>query len=442
MSQDISSFQEFKLNKQLFNAIDDLGYQQPSEIQKKAIPLVLHGHDVIGIAQTGTGKTAAFVLPLLMKVKYAQGDSPRALILAPTRELVMQVYENILALGKYTDLRTVCLYGGIGPKKQAAEVAEGCDIIVSTPGRFLDIYKEGVLNPKTIKTFILDEADKMMDMGFMPQIRNILELLPMKKQNLFFSATFPERVEKYAHEFTDFPEKVEVTPQATTTELIEQQLYYVPNFLTKINLLDHLLKDQSLDRVIIFTKTKKNADNIFHFIERKISPDVKVIHANKAQSTRINSVDAFRKGEVKYLVSTDVTARGIDIEKVSHVINFDVPDKPEEYVHRVGRTGRITNEGIAISFANKAERYNIEEIEALIGKSIPVMDFPAEVQEEKMLPYEQKEIEQQIDRHKRLRDPEFKGAFHEKKGNMKNKTAGKQPHFKRKANDRRRKKKG
>lgn len=440
MSQDISSFQDFKLNKQLFNAIDDLGYQKPSDIQQKAIPLVLDGHDVIGIAQTGTGKTAAFVLPILMKVKYAQGDSPRALIVAPTRELVMQVYENILSLGKYTDIRTVCLYGGIGPKKQAAEIDAGCDIIVSTPGRLLDIYKEGVLNPKLIKTFVLDEADKMMDMGFMPQIRNILEILPMKKQNLFFSATFPDRVEKYAHEFTDFPEKVEVTPQASTTELIDQYLYHVPNFLTKINLIGHLLEDSSLERIIIFTKTKKNADNVYHFIQRKITDSVRVIHANKAQTTRINSVDAFRKGDIRVLVSTDVTARGIDIHEVSHVINFDVPDKDEEYIHRVGRTGRIQHKGIAISLVNKAELYDIENIEKLIGKKIPVLPLPESIEIAKTLPDEEKQMGLQIDRHKRLRDPDFKGAFHEKKLSNQ-KTSGKQPDFKRKSNDRRRKKK-
>ncbi len=440
MSQDISSFQDFKLNKQLFNAVDDLGYKQPSEIQQKAIPLVLNGQDVIGIAQTGTGKTAAFVLPLLMKVKYAQGNEPRALIVAPTRELAMQVYENILALSKYTDLRIICLYGGIGAKKQAAEVAAGCDIIVSTPGRFMDIYREGVLKTKLIKTFILDEADKMMDMGFMPQIRNILELLPMKKQNLFFSATFPEKVEQYAYEFTDFPEKVEVTPQSSTAALIDQYLYHVPNFLTKINLLAHLLKNEKLTRVIIFTKTKKHADNVFHFIERKVTDSVRVIHANKGQSTRINSVEAFKAGEIRVLVSTDVTSRGIDINEVSHVINFDTPDKPEEYVHRVGRTGRVAHKGTALTFVDKAERYNIENIEALIGKKIPVVALPQNIELDKTLPEEELEMGLLIDRHKRLRDPDFKGAFHEKKKSNQ-KVSGKKPDFSRKANDRRRKKK-
>jgi len=439
MSQDTASFQDFKLNKQLFNAIDDLGYENPSEIQVKAIPRILNGHDVIGIAQTGTGKTAAFVLPLLMKLKYGQGHDPRALIIAPTRELVMQVYENILELGKYTDLRTVCLYGGIGPKKQAQEVAEGCDIIVATPGRLLDIYSAGVLQPKQIKTFILDEADRMMDMGFMPQIRRVLELLPMKKQNLFFSATFPEKVEKYAYEFTDFPEKVEVTPETMTAELIEQSLYHVPNFLTKINLLKYLFENEDFSRVLIFVRTRKNANNVYSFIERKISEEVRVIHANKAQSTRINAINEFKSGNVRVLVSTDVTARGIDVEEVSHVINFEVPNKYEDYVHRIGRTGRAAHHGIAISFVDPSDVYHIEKIEELIQKKIKVLELPKEIELMDTLPSEKKDMEQEIDRQKHLENPDFKGAFHEKKkknlsGKARDKAFGNKP------KDRRRKK--
>jgi len=436
MSQDTASFQDFKLNKQLFNAIDDLGYQKPSEIQVKAIPRILNGHDVIGVAQTGTGKTAAFVLPLLMKLKYAQGHDPRALIIAPTRELVMQVYENILELGKYTDLRTVCLYGGIGPKKQAQEVAEGCDIIVATPGRLLDIYSAGVLQPKQIKTFVLDEADRMMDMGFMPQIRKVLELLPMKKQNLFFSATFPEKVEKYAYEFTDFPEKVEVTPETMTAELIEQSLYHVPNFLTKINLLKYLFDNEDFSRVLIFVRTRKNANNVFSFIERRISEEVRVIHANKAQPTRINAINEFKSGNVRVLVSTDVTARGIDVEEVSHVINFEVPNKYEDYVHRIGRTGRAEHHGIAISFVDPSDVYHISKIEELIQKKIKVLELPKEIELMDTLPSEKKDMEQEIDRQKHLENPDFKGAFHEKKkknlsGKARDKAFGNRPKDKR-----------
>lgn len=436
MSQDTASFQDFKLNKQLFNAIDDLGYQKPSEIQIKAIPRILNGHDVIGIAQTGTGKTAAFVLPMLMKLKYAQGHDPRGLILAPTRELAMQVYENILELGKYTDLRTVCLYGGIGPKKQAEEVAQGCDIIVATPGRLLDIYNAGVLKTKLVKTFVLDEADRMMDMGFMPQIRKVLELLPMKKQNLFFSATFPEKVEKYAYEFTDFPEKVEVTPENMTAELIEQSLYHVPNFLTKINLLKHLLDKEEFSKVLVFVRTRTNANNVFNFVERKITKDSRVIHANKAQSTRINAIKDFKEGNIKVLVSTDVSARGIDVDEISHVINFEVPNKYEEYVHRIGRTGRAEHHGIAISFVDPSDIYHIEKIEELISQKITVKELPKEVELMETMPKEKKDMALEIDRQKHLDNPDFQGAFHEKKkknlsGKARDKAFGNRPKDKR-----------
>jgi ATP-dependent RNA helicase RhlE len=415
MSQDIASFHDFKLNKQLINAIEEKGYAEPTPIQKKAIPLVLNGHDVIGIAQTGTGKTAAYVLPILMKLKYAQGNDPRGLILAPTRELAMQVYDNLIDLAKYTDLRVVCFYGGVGAKKQAEEVEQGCDIIVSTPGRFLDIYSKGVLHTKLLKTLVLDEADKMMDMGFMPQIRNILELVPMKKQNLFFSATFPPNVEKLAHEFTDFPEKVEVAPQATAVETIDQSLYYVPNFRTKVNLLYHLLKNEDLSRVMVFVKTKKTANNLFNFLDRKIEGEVRCIHANKAQQSRINAVQAFRDGEVRVLVTTDVTARGIDISMVTHVINFDIPMRYEDYVHRIGRTGRAQNDGEAFSFVTDADKYHIKKIEALIREKIRVNNFPEEVPIAETLKDEQKEMAIAIDNQKKREDPDYKGAFQEKK---------------------------
>jgi len=274
----------------------------------------------------------------------------------------------------------------------------------------------------------------------MPQIRKILELLPMKKQNLFFSATFPEKVEQYAYEFTDFPEKIEVTPQATTAVLIDQYQYQVPNFLTKINLLEYLLKNEQLERVIIFTKTKKYADNVFHFISRKITDSVRVIHANKAQSTRINAIEAFKSGEIRILVSTDVTSRGIDINEVSHVINFDTPDKAAEYVHRVGRTGRIQNKGTAITFVNAAEKYAIETIESLTNQKIPLVKLPKNIEAGPFLTDEERAINQQIDRAKRLLNPDFKGAFHEKKKSNQ-KISGKKPDYKRKSNSQRKKRK-
>jgi ATP-dependent RNA helicase RhlE len=412
----ITSFEEFNLNRQLLNAVTDLGYTQPTEIQQKAIPVILGGQEVIGIAQTGTGKTAAYVLPVLMRTKYAQGKEPRVIILAPTKELTIQIAEHTAQLSKYTDLRILPIYGGIGPKTQIEKIEEGVDILIATPGRFLELYLKGVLPVKSIKTMILDEADRMMDMGFMPQLRKVLEVIPRKRQNLLFSATFPEKVNRLAAEFLEFPVKIEVTPQATTARQVEQELYHVPNIKTKINFLEHLLnKKETFNRVIIFTRTKENADNVFSFIERKGLGPVRVIHSNKGQNSRINAVNEFKEGSIRVLVSTDVTARGIDVVKVSHVINFDVPVLYVDYVHRIGRTGRAFQEGKAITFMNRAEQYHIDKIEELIREQIPLKELPLEVFIEKT-PFEEKqEMLREIDNQKRRENPDFKGAFHEKK---------------------------
>ncbi|KYG76665.1 DEAD/DEAH box helicase [Roseivirga echinicomitans] len=415
MAEENISFEELKLSRQFLNAIDDLGYTAPTPIQKKAIPIALAGHDLLGIAQTGTGKTAAFVLPILMKLKYAQGDHVRALILAPTRELVMQIEGNARELARYTDLRIVSLYGGLGPKQQIEAVEKGVDIIVSTPQRFLDIYLKGIIHTKLIKTMVLDEADKMMDMGFMPQIKNVLEVVPRKRQNMLFSATMHDKVILLTEDFLEFPEKIEIAPQATVIDTIEQRLYEVPNFKTKINLLEHFLKSEELQRVIVFTKTRTNADNVSKFIERRQLGPVRVIHANKGQNSRINAMSEFKEGDVRVLVSTDVTARGMDISMVSHVINFDVPLIDEDYVHRIGRTGRANNAGIAITFANELEMFSVAKIEALIQNTITRHNMPSEVLVEKTPFVEGQEMLRAIDDLKKKDDPEFKGAFHEKK---------------------------
>jgi ATP-dependent RNA helicase RhlE len=410
------TFEDFKLNKQLLNAVSELGFTEPTEIQKKAIPQVLAGHDIFGIAQTGTGKTAAYLLPILMKVKYAQGMNPRALIIAPTRELAMQIDEHITMLGKNLDLRHTAVYGGLGPKTQIEIIGKGIDILVATPGRLMEIYLKGDLVLKEIKTLVLDEADKMMDMGFMPQIRNLLEVIPRKRQNLLFSATMPDKVLKFSEEFLEFPLRIEVSPQASTIETVDQMIYEVPNFKTKINLLKHLLRDvNDLNRVIIFARTKGNADNIYKFLSRKVTKDVKVIHANKGQNTRINSMEEFKEGKVRILVATDVVARGIDVSLVSHVINFDVPVIYEDYVHRIGRTGRAKNLGTAITFANKAELFHIGKIEKIIKKTIPVKEIPKEVTIEETDFEEGQNMDRELDNMKKKADPTFKGAFHEKK---------------------------
>ncbi|WP_207420418.1 DEAD/DEAH box helicase [Desertivirga brevis] len=411
------TFEDFKLNRQILNAIEDAGYTQPTPIQEKAIVPILSGQDIMGIAQTGTGKTAAYVLPMLMKLKYAQGVDPRALIIAPTRELAMQIEENIKLFAKYTDLRTVVLYGGLGPKTQIAELEKGCDIIVATPGRFLDLYLAGNINTKYLQFLVMDEADKMMDMGFIGSIHRILEVVPRKRQNLLFSATMGELVHKIAGDFLKFPTVIEVAPQATPAQTVTQILYNVPNLKTKLNLLQHLLKnDEEFHRLIIFCKTKNVADNIFSFLERRYGDNnVRVIHANKGQNTRINSINAFKEGEVRILVATDVAARGLDVTNVSHVINFDVPIVIEDYVHRIGRTGRAYNTGTAITFCNPAETYYVKKIEKLIRQDIPVEKIPEAVFVEETPYNERQEIAKEIDIQKRKENPEFKGAFHDKK---------------------------
>ncbi|MCK8492140.1 DEAD/DEAH box helicase [Spirosoma sp. RP8] len=422
---EITSFEQFELNRQLLNAIADLGYTEPTPIQQKTIPLSLGNHDVLGIAQTGTGKTAAYLLPLLMKIKYAQGSNPRALILAPTRELVMQINEAVSQLGKYTDLRHLALYGGLGPKTQIETLQKGVDLLVATPGRFMDLYRMGEIVTKDIRTMILDEADKMMDMGFMPQIRSILEVIPNKRQNLLFSATFGGRVERLSGEFLEAPIKIEVTPQASTAEMVSQVLYEVPNFRTKINLLDYLISKDAFQRVIIFARSKATAENIYKFLARKVveSEKIRVIHANKGQNTRINAMDAFKEGNIQVLVATDVAARGIDVAEVSHVINFDVPLIYEDYVHRIGRTGRANKMGEAITFMTIAEDYHVQKIEKIIRMTIPRQPLP-ELVEVTETPFdEQQDMLRQIDEQRRKEDPTFLGAFHEKK--VKNTPAGK-----------------
>ena len=411
------TFADFKFNKQILNAIEEAGYTDPTPIQQKAIPPILAGQDVMGVAQTGTGKTAAFVLPVLMKLKYAQGSDPRALILSPTRELAMQIEAHIQLFAKYTDLRTVVLYGGLGPKTQIAQLEKGVDIVVATPGRFLDLYLAGHLITKSLNALVMDEADKMMDMGFIGKLHRILEVVPRKRQNLLFSATMSDLVHKIAGDFLEFPTVVEVTEQATPAQTVSQTRYNVPNLKTKINLLQHLLKDdEAVNRLIVFCKTKAVADNVFHFLERRYGTEnVRVIHANKGQNTRINAINAFKEGNVRILVATDVAARGLDVSNVSHVINFDVPIVIEDYVHRIGRTGRAYQTGDAITFCNPAEEYYIHKIEQLIRQQIPVSDIPEEVFIEKTGFEERQAIAREIDAQKRKDNPEFQGAFHEKK---------------------------
>lgn len=417
MSNDVINFEDLKLPRQYLNALEDLNFHVPTLIQQKAIPVIRSGQHIIGIAQTGTGKTAAYLLPIMQNLKYAQGDSVRCVILVPTKELVLQVLEHILMLGKYTTLRAVGLFGGVGRKRQAAEVEAGVDIVVSTPMRLLELYTEEGMDLKKVQVLVLDEADRMLDMGFRPQLNIILDVLPRKKQNMMFSATFSGEVEELSWDFMDFPIKIEITPEATPVETVEQRLYHVPNIQTKLNLLVELLKDtETLHRVMIFVKSKHSANRIFEFLQtHDVAGEMRLIHSNKGQNTRINSFNDFKEGDVRLLICTDVMARGIDVTQVSHVFNFDVPVVYEDYVHRIGRTGRALNSGIAITFVTKSDAYHVAKIEQKIRMTIPVHEIPESVEITETPFDENQDMEKEIDAQKKKENPEFKGAFHEKK---------------------------
>lgn len=413
------SFDDIKLSKQIRMALDEAGFEKPTEIQHQVFSPVRSGKDIIGIAQTGTGKTLAYLMPILMKLNFAKGMDPRTLIVVPTRELVLQVCETIELLTPYMDIRTLGIYGGVNINTQKEKVYDGVDILVATPGRLMDIYMTRVLKMSQVRTLVIDEADKMMDLGFMPQLNAIFDILPEKHQNLLFSATFSDTVAKMSDDFLFLPERIEVAPQATTVKNIHQIQYRVPNILSKVNLLKHLLEDkEEFNKVMVFTETKKNADRIVDRLEDILGEELSVIHSNKAQNTRINALNAFKEGRARVMVSSDVAARGIDIEDVSHVINFDIPTNYVEYVHRVGRTGRAEKEGTAISFVNEGEEELMEKIEDLIRKPVSLESVPLDVEITSQLLEDEKKQTRNIKVKNTIRRDT--GAFHQKKAkNMK-----------------------
>ncbi len=410
------TFEELKLTRQFIRAIEDAGYERPSPIQEKAIPPIRAGQDVIGIAQTGTGKTAAFLLPTLQKLKFPQGLDPRAVVLAPTKELVLQIHQEATHFARYTELRCLALYGGIGYKDQLAAVQAGQDLLIATPGRVLEIYQRGGFNPKKITTVVLDEADRMMDMGFMPQLRLVQELVPSKRQNLLFSATFPERVQRLADEFLLWPTRVEATPQSTPVATVKQYQAALPNVNTKLHYIKHLLTEQFPEaRVMVFVREKDQAEQIARALEGPLASSVRTIHSNKGQNSRIHAMDLFREGAIRCLVSTDVASRGIDVPETSVVINFSVPRDPHDYVHRIGRTGRAFRDGVAITLVDPSEGYALERIVALTSTPIEPLELPEELPIEETPRWEKQAQARTIDGELRKRDPDYKGAFHEKK---------------------------
>lgn len=412
----MSSFSDFKLNKQLWNAISDAGFERPTPIQEKAIPLILQGQDVLGISQTGTGKTAAYLIPIIYKIKYAQGNDPRVLIVVPTHELAIQVKQQATDLAKYTDLRTVALVGGTGMKSQKDTLKEGVDIVVATPGRMMDLYHSSHLNLKLISVFVMDEAERLLDMGFKNQIGKILDVISRKRQNLLFSATWSDKVRSISEEFLVGPVEVRISPEVITVKSVSQKVFFVPNMRTKINLLEYLFRDENLSRVIIFCKTKSSATNISKYLSRKHGEgSVRLIHGNKDQNTRLNAMKMFSEEKIPYLVTTDIAARGIDIKGVTHVINFDVPLVYEDYIHRIGRTGRAERTGDSITFCAPHDEYHLKKIQKLIGQKIPIENLPDDIDVEDT-PFEEKQLmDREIDMQRRKEDPDFKGAFHDKK---------------------------
>lgn len=408
-------FKDLNISKQILMALEDAGFNTPTPIQDKVFSVIRSGKDIIGIAQTGTGKTLAYLIPLLMKLHYAQGNYPRALVVVPTRELVVQVCESVELLTEYMDIRCVGIYGGTNIRTQQAAVYEGVDLLVATPGRFMDIYMNGIIRTSQIKTVVVDEADRLMDLGFMPQLKSILEVVPAKHQTLLFSATFSNSVHEMAQEFlAPDPERIEVVPQATPVDHVTQYRYDVPNIATKVNLLKLLLQDKEIfQRVMIFTETKKNADRIVEKLADVWKEELSVLHSNKAQNSRLNALRAFKEGRSRIMVSSDVAARGIDVQDVSHVVNFDIPAIPEEYIHRIGRTARAGKEGTAISLVSEKEEPRFDEIEQLIHQQIELLPLPEHLEISELLMDEEKVQTANIVYQRGK--PKGGGAFHEKK---------------------------
>ena len=377
------TFQELNLLPQLLKAVDELGYIQPSPIQAQAIPPVLKGKDLIGCAQTGTGKTAAFAIPILQRLHghVSKRHTPiRALVLTPTRELALQIKESFDQYGKYLELRHTVIFGGVGQAPQVEALQKGVDILVATPGRLNDLCNQGHIDLSGIEAFVLDEADRMLDMGFIHDVRKVIARLPEKRQTLLFSATMPQEIADLSRTILKNPVRVEVTPQSSTVDAIEQRLYKVDKGNKKL-LLQEVLKDKSLDSVLVFTNTKHGADRVVKELGRA-GIAAMAIHGNKGQTARIRALESFKSGAIRVLVATDIAARGIDVNELAAVVNYELPNVPETYVHRIGRTGRAGRGGVAVSFCNFDELAYLKDIEKLTKKKVPVVEdhpWPMEI---------------------------------------------------------------
>ena len=397
-------FEDLKLSEPILKALDEKGYTEPTPIQAKAIPIILERKDILGVAQTGTGKTAAFAIPIIqliqaIEIDKGQDTKIRSLIVTPTRELAIQIDENLKAYSKHTGVRTAVIFGGVKQGRQVEQLKKGVHILVATPGRLLDLMGQGIVSIADVKLFVLDEADRMLDMGFIHDIRKLLEVLPENRQSLFFSATMPDNIKSLSKKILKDPIKVEVTPPSSTAETVNQSLYYTNKKLKK-DLLLHILDDEQIDQALIFTRTKHGADRVARFLTKNKVKSA-AIHGDKMQNHRQKVLRNFKEGKLRTLVATDIAARGIDIDKLKYVINFEVPNVAETYVHRIGRSGRAGEEGNAMSICEPEENAYIRDIEKLAGKKITVInDHPFPQTDKPMTAEEKKEWEKEKQRRK------------------------------------------
>lgn len=410
----MATFADLDLPKSLQKAIDELGYTTPTPIQLRALPVILSGRDMMGIAQTGTGKTYAYLLPILKQWKFMKTDTPRVVIIVPTRELVVQVAAEVEKLTRYMSVRTLGIYGGVNINTQKNLVYEGVDILVGTPGRIMDLALDGVIRFDALQKLVIDEFDEILNLGFRFQVTSILTMLKGKRQNILFSATMTDEVDEMLEEYFELPEEVSLAASGTPLEKIAQLGYHVPNFLTKVSLLEHLLEDDKMERVLVFVNNKKTADILMERLDENLPGQFGVIHSNKSQNYRLNTMATFQEGGLRGIVTTDVMARGLDISDITHVINMEFPEVPEQYIHRIGRTGRADKAGVAISFISPREEEQQIEAEMLMEKEIEFIEFPENV------PVAEKLLEFEKDKKKikfLLKKPKLEGggAFHDKK---------------------------
>ncbi len=420
-------FEELNLTTPLRNAIADLGFEKPTPIQEQSFNVIGSGKDVVGIAQTGTGKTFAYGLPILKNLPFSKQDNPRVLVLVPTRELVVQVVEEFEKIAKYINVRILGVYGGTNINTQKQAVAEGLDILVATPGRLYDLAVSRTLQLKSIQKLVIDEVDVMLDLGFRHQLLNIFDILPERRQNIMFSATMTKDVDELITGFFINPHRISIAVSGTPLENIKQERYKAPNFYTKVNLTNHLLEDKdTYNKVLIFVAYKRMADRLFEQLEASYYGESCVIHSNKTQNYRLRSINQFEEGDNRILIATDVMARGLDIDSISHVINFDTPEYPENYMHRIGRTGRAEKEGHSLVFSTEKEQDAIERIEDLMQMTIPIVELPDAVEiSTELIEEERPQLKERYNPLKRNKDDDAPGpAFHDKKDKNKKENLG------------------